>query len=135
MTEWLEEIPAAGYGALIPAALFVCTTAAAQRPPAEPLPEGPGAQLVEAACSSCHSTAVISRSAGYDTPERWQEVLSSMIKLPENEARSIAEYLAEHFSERPERRGLCWYPETQKSRYRNYGRPSSTRAAPTASAG
>ena len=83
---------------------LVCTTATAQRFPAGELPEGPGKELVEAACTSCHSASAIMRSAGYDTPERWQEVFASMMTLPEDEAQAIARYLAEHFPEKPERR-------------------------------
>ena len=83
---------------------LICTTATAQRFPAGELPEGPGKELVQAACTSCHSASAIMRSAGYDTPERWQEVFASMMTLPEDEAQAIARYLAEHFPEKPERR-------------------------------
>lgn len=84
---------------------LISTTATAQRSPAGGLPEGPGKELVEAACtSSCHSASTILRSAGYDTPERWKEVSASMMILPEDEAQAIARYLAKHFPEKPERR-------------------------------
>ncbi len=92
--------------ALFTLTLFlVYTTAMAQRPPAPELPEGPAKALVEATCtSSCHRASTLFRSAGYNTPERWQEVMESMVVLPEAEAQAIAEYLTEHFPEKPERR-------------------------------
>ena len=80
------------------------TTALAQRPPAPELPDGPGKELVQAACTSCHRASTIMRSAGYSSPERWEEVMASMIKLPKAQAQSIAEYLTEHFPETTERR-------------------------------
>ena len=88
----------------LPLALcLICTTALAQRPTAQ-LPEGPGKALVETYCTSCHRAATITRSAGYNTPERWQEVMASMIQMPEADAQALAEYLAEHFPEKAERR-------------------------------
>lgn len=104
MPEPLQRFRVRSLHLLIPAVLLLCSTAAAQRPPAEPLPEGPAKALVEAACTSCHNVSSITRSAGYDTPERWKEVFSSMVELPEAEADAIAAYLAEHFPEQPERR-------------------------------
>ena len=79
-------------------------TATAQPRPTGDLPDGPAKNLVESLCTSCHSAGTIIRSAGYDTPEMWENVAASMIALPKAEARAIAEYLAEHFPERPERR-------------------------------
>ena len=71
---------------------LVYTTALAQRRPAAELPDGTAKALVEATCtSSCHRASTIMRSAGYDTPERWQEVMESMVVLPEAEAQAIAE--------------------------------------------
>ncbi len=68
------------------------------------LPDGPGKALVEAACVSCHTTANIVGAAGYDTPERWQHVFSSMVALPKAQTDTIAQYLATHFPEQPGRR-------------------------------
>jgi len=80
------------------------TPALAQRPGAAELPEGSAKELVETACTSCHRAATITRSAGYGSAGEWRDVMASMVKLPEAEAGTIAEYLAQHFPERPERR-------------------------------
>ncbi|MFK7843930.1 MAG: cytochrome C [Rhodothermales bacterium] len=92
------------YALLFVISCLISTTASAQRPPARELPDGPGKMLVEANCTSCHQASTIMRSAGYDTPERWQEVMSSMVNLPDDQAQVISEYLVEHFPEKPERR-------------------------------
>ncbi|MCY4358177.1 MAG: cytochrome C [Gammaproteobacteria bacterium] len=69
-----------------------------------PLPEGEGRDLVITACVSCHSTASISRTAGYDSPEEWRRVFSTMIELNDAQANTIARYLAQHFPEDESRR-------------------------------
>ena len=61
------------------------------------LPEGDGKQLVEIACYSCHSSFNIVTSAGYDSAEEWKHVFTAMVDLPDAQAATIAEYLAEHF--------------------------------------
>ncbi len=71
---------------------------------ASDLPEGPEKDLMVAACTSCHPARSITRSAGYDTPERWREVMDSMVRLPESETVAIAEYLARHFPQDESRR-------------------------------
>ena len=68
-----------------------------------PLPEGQGKELVEQLCTSCHATSTITRS-GFDGVEMWRAVQKSMMELPESEAASIAEYLAEHFPARENRK-------------------------------
>ncbi|MCY4672890.1 MAG: cytochrome C [Bacteroidetes bacterium] len=76
----------------------------AQNRRSTPLPEGHAKELVEQACtSSCHSANTITRS-GFDGVEMWRSVQESMIQLPESEAASIAEYLAEHFPAREDRK-------------------------------
>ena len=84
---------------------YVSTTAVfAQRRGSVELPDGSGKELVESACTACHSTGTIARSGGFDTPEAWRAVNASMIDLPEADATAIAEYLATHFPSKPERR-------------------------------
>ena len=78
--------------------------ALAQRPTPQALPEGPGKMLVENLCTSCHSTATISRAAGFSSAAEWRRLFSTMIKLPEAQASTIASYLAEHFPEDISRR-------------------------------
>lgn len=80
------------------AALAVWAAPAAAQPvQGDPLPEGPGKELVQVACFSCHPATQISRAAGFDGAERWREVIGSMVRLADAQAETISEYLAEHF--------------------------------------
>ena len=66
------------------------------QPPA--LPDGAGKQLVEAICTGCHQTNMITQSSGY-TRDGWKELTSTMIdfgRVPDQQA-AITQYLAEHF--------------------------------------
>lgn len=73
------------------------------RPPVN-LPEAPGKELVDFACVSCHAPFYITSSAGYDSPEEWKSVFSTMVTMADAQADTLAEYLAEHFPADPERR-------------------------------
>jgi virginiamycin B lyase len=59
--------------------------------------------MVEAACSTCHETELITTSTGY-THERWDYVIRKMIELPGPEASQITHYLATHFPQTYDRR-------------------------------
>ena len=52
----------------------------AQRGAPPSLPDGAGKELVMNVCSSCHSTALISRAAGYNTAAEWRRVFSTMVE-------------------------------------------------------
>ncbi len=78
------------------------SSANAQRRQAS-LPDGEGKELVEASCTQCHGAGQIDGSAGYDA-QGWQDLFSTMIELPDHEAAVVADYLATHYPERPERR-------------------------------
>ena len=67
------------------------------------LPEGDGKALIETICYSCHTVFNIVGSAGYDTSEEWQSVFGTMIDLPERQAATIGNYLAEHYPADPSR--------------------------------
>ncbi len=67
------------------------------------LPDGPGKELVEAACVACHETDIIWSSTGF-THERWRYLTSKMIDLPDPLAQDITQYLASNFPERYDRR-------------------------------
>ena len=86
---------------LIAAAVFALVPFAAQaqeqgRPAA--LPQGAGKETVEAVCTQCHQTNMITGSSGY-TRDGWKELVGTMIDLsPNPEWRdSITEYLAANF--------------------------------------
>jgi virginiamycin B lyase len=63
------------------------------------LPEGDGKPLVQAACTACHDTNLISRSSGY-TFDGWREVMQTMMNLSGTPAETMAKYLATHFPEK-----------------------------------
>ena len=66
------------------------------------LPDGMGKELVQRACTTCHGVNQISNSTGY-TKERWQALFGNMIKLPDPQADTVAQYLATHFPHKPGR--------------------------------
>lgn len=90
--------------ALIAAGIALSSQAMGQRGGSAELPEGAGKALVENACSSCHSPAYVFRAAGYNSAAEWRHLFSTMITLPDAQADTIADYLAEHFPEKPGRR-------------------------------
>ena len=69
------------------------------------LPEGPGREMVQGACTGCHQTSEILRSSGY-TREGWKELTSTMIDLSASPAErdQLTEYLATHFPPNDKRR-------------------------------
>jgi virginiamycin B lyase len=67
------------------------------------LPEGPGRELIQANCASCHGVNQITGSAGYNK-EAWAALTSTMIALPKEQADVVNGYLATNYPERPERR-------------------------------
>ncbi|MEX2367347.1 MAG: hypothetical protein WD601_12145, partial [Pseudohongiellaceae bacterium] len=78
--------------------------AAAQPLQAGELPDGEGKELVQTACFSCHSAFNITNTAGYDSPQRWREVIASMMDLADAQAETISEYLASHYPASEDRR-------------------------------
>jgi virginiamycin B lyase len=64
-----------------------------------PLPEGPGRDIVQASCGSCHGLNNIFGAAGYDEAG-WRHVFGAMIALPEAQAAQVATYLARNFPPR-----------------------------------
>jgi virginiamycin B lyase len=63
------------------------------------LPDGPGKDETQTTCTKCHGLQQITGSWGH-TREGWQELFSSMIALPPDQGRVIAEYLGKNFPER-----------------------------------
>lgn len=84
--------------------LIFSSSSLAQRPVPTPLAEGTGKALVQNLCSSCHSTATITRAAGLSTASEWRQLFSTMIDLPDSQANTIATYLAEHYPNDASRR-------------------------------
>jgi len=67
--------------------------------PVTPLPEGPGKEIVQAQCASCHSLNLISNS-GYSRDE-WTSLFTTMVALPRDEVATVADYLTKNFPEKP----------------------------------
>jgi virginiamycin B lyase len=89
---------------LLALATLLSVQAQAQPPGAVgDLPEGEGKFLVQTVCFSCHTAFNIVGSAGYDTPEAWRDVFSTMVHLPDAQANTVASYLAEHYPAQPGR--------------------------------
>jgi virginiamycin B lyase len=68
------------------------------------LPDGPGKEIVQAKCESCHSLNLVTNS-GYSR-EEWVSLFTTMVALPQNEAGPVAEYLAKNFPEKPRPRAV-----------------------------
>ena len=91
------------------AACGACTTTT--RPP-EPaaapafeagvaLPEGPGREILVAACLGCHELTALALFKGFYTRESWQTLVLTMKEqgapVDETEIEVLADYLAQHF--------------------------------------
>jgi virginiamycin B lyase len=63
------------------------------------LPDGPGKAIVESQCASCHALNLIA-NAGYSRSE-WISLFDTMVKLPQADTSTLADYLAKNFPEKP----------------------------------
>jgi hypothetical protein len=73
------------------------------RSPGDKLIEAPGADLVQAHCSACHSLALVTSQRGdqkfWLKTIRWMQATQNLWVLPpEHEARIVA-YLSEHYAQ------------------------------------
>ena len=84
----------------------------AQRGQPVTLPDGPGLELVQTACTECHRLNLIVNSWG-DTKEGWQDLFASMVELPADEADTVATYLATHFPVKPAPEAVLIAGDTQ----------------------
>jgi hypothetical protein len=62
------------------------------------LPDGNGKELVTVVCGSCHGLNMITSGWGYDR-KGWDDLISSMVKLPDEQRGVITSYLGTHFNE------------------------------------
>lgn len=67
------------------------------------LPEGPGREVVQGMCSVCHGVNMITGAAGYSA-EGWQNLIGTMVRLPDPMRSTVVAYLAKNFPEKPGRR-------------------------------
>jgi len=84
-------------------ACCVASPALAQR---APLPPGPGKDVVEAACATCHSLSYIPMNSHFMTPDVWQSEVTKMraafgAPIDDDAANTITAYLAAHYATAP----------------------------------
>jgi hypothetical protein len=72
------KLPATTFAAAM--LLFVLPSAGANAQAPRGLPDGPGKDLVQGICTSCHQPREIERSMGY-SKEGWRELIATMIDL------------------------------------------------------
>jgi len=91
---------------LPPAIALICAAmlwSQSRGTPERPLPDGPGRDAVQAACTQCHALAMVS-NAGH-THDDWVTVVNMMVndgaKLEQSQIPQIADYLAKNFPEKP----------------------------------
>jgi virginiamycin B lyase len=88
---------------LFTVAWLIPFSAASAQGGAANLPAGEGREIVQASCGACHGLGNITGAAGYD--ERgWRDLFSTMVALPDAQARTVATYLAKNFPGKPDRR-------------------------------
>ena len=61
------------------------------------LPDGDGKQMVQTLCVGCHGLNNITQGWGYDKMG-WDQLISSMVKLPPATQNQVTTYLAANFS-------------------------------------
>ena len=107
----IQRLALAGLGAVLIASLTTQgqTPAPGQgggrgrgRGAAVTLPDGAGKELTEKLCVSCHQLNAVT-SAGFSR-EGWRDLIATMIRLPDDQLTTMAEYLAANFPENPDRR-------------------------------
>jgi virginiamycin B lyase len=89
------------------------------------LPEGAGKQMVEAVCTACHQTNMITQSSGY-TREGWKELTSTMVdfsRIPDTQA-AITEYLAAHFPPNYNKRAAKIVPGAMEITFKEWVMPT-----------
>ena len=67
------------------------------------LPDGAGRWMADSLCTACHGLNQIVNSSGYDR-EGWQDLIATMVAMPNSQARLLSEYLAANYPEKPGRR-------------------------------
>jgi len=74
-----------------------------QRGTERPLPEGPGQEIVQAACVECHNLNRVTRPVGH-TPEEWAKIMDDKVKLgialTGDEIMVVTEYLVKSFPDK-----------------------------------
>jgi hypothetical protein len=81
------------------AAILVSTPLWSEQAPSEP-PAGPGLELIQRSCISCHDIYMITTKR--KTPEQWADVMDLMMargaEISPEEMQVIEEYLSQNFA-------------------------------------
>src|SRR5690349_9693062 len=64
------------------------------------LPDGAGKEVVQSECTKCHALGLIANSGGYSR-QGWDELIATMVKLPDPQKVEVTTYLATNFPEQP----------------------------------
>jgi competence protein ComEA len=101
--------------------LFAVAQSAPPKAGVDALPEGPGKQVVQKNCLSCHGVRIATSKRG--TEDDWAATVSQMIgrgaNISDDDADTIVEYMAAHFG-----------PENSKSKESNQSKSASSAPAP-----
>jgi len=107
-------------------AVFALVPLAAQAQGQGPeLPAGPGKDAVQAVCTGCHQTNMITQSSGY-THDGWKELTSTMVDLsrsPEAQ-QQILQYLATNFPPNYNRRAAKIVPGPLEVTFKEWVMPT-----------
>jgi virginiamycin B lyase len=67
-------------------------------------PEGPGKQILQTACTTCHDLDEVTKFKGFYTRAQWRDVVVTMVdygaKLQPGEIDALADYLNQHFGKK-----------------------------------
>ena len=91
------------FSAAVLGAVAAAPLGAQQRGQQLALPEGAGKDLVQSTCGTCHGLNNIAGSVGYDAAG-WRRLIGTMVALPDAQARTVSDYLAQHFPAKGTRR-------------------------------
>jgi competence ComEA-like helix-hairpin-helix protein len=120
----------------------LCSAVAQSNPPAAPgtpLPDGPGKPVIQRACVSCHSTAVITSKRA--STDGWTQIVNEMVSrgadLSDDEIDLLVKYLSTNFgpsvpkSDHPASTGATSQPSTPDNVAPSSNTDSSTSPAPS----
>ena len=68
------------------------------------LPDGPGRQILQASCTSCHDLREVTKFRGYYNRAQWRDIVVTMVdygaEVEKNDVEVLADYLTEHLGRR-----------------------------------
>ena len=77
---------------------------ASQAAPAPGLPEGPGRDVLLAACTTCHELKEVTKFRGFYTKDEWRDIVVTMVKygavVKDEEVTVLVDYLFKNFGKK-----------------------------------